>query len=335
MGVLYIASDVRYSGKTALCIGLARNIASTGKQVAFLKPLREPNGPLTDTSNEVFRQFSKDAVLGNPLGIAGKRLTAEVLESIKTEATRLTRNQDVLLVEGAIGLSDQGTRRLVAALDARVVVVSKYRPDLGTTDLGRFQDMFGDRMVGFVINGSTRHRTSDLEANLLPSTKSRSMTTLGVIPEDRRLIGVTVNWIADRLNGRFLIGEEFADGLVEHFLVGGLGLDSGESYFGLRKNKAVIVRGDRPDIQMAALSTPTQCMVLTCGIEPIEYVLNEAELERVPTILVDSDTLSTMSSLSKATHDSPILDHPAKANRLSELVAKNIDLSSIYMGLNA
>ena len=100
MGVLYIASDVRYSGKTALCIGLARNIASTGKRVAFLKPLREPNGPLTDTSSEVFSQFSEDAVLGNQIGIAGKQLTAKVLESIKTEAIRLTRERDVLLVEG-------------------------------------------------------------------------------------------------------------------------------------------------------------------------------------------------------------------------------------------
>ena len=64
--------------------------------------------------------------------------------------------------------------------------------------------------------------------------------------------------------------------------MGGWGLDAGELYFGLRESKAVIVRGDRPDMQMAALTTPTTCMLLTQGIEPIEYVRNEAELEEVP-----------------------------------------------------
>ncbi len=344
MAVLYIASDVRGAGKTALCVALARDLASIGKRVALFKPLGEqplgdkplgePDGPPPDTGNEVFRRFFEDDEVGDQLGIGGKRLTAKVLESITTEARRLTSERDVLLVEGATGLSDQGASRLVAALDARVVVVSRYRPDLGAPDLARWQKLFGARTVGFVINGVTRHRSSDLETRLLPSIESQSLNSLGVIPEDRRLLGVTVGWVADRLNGRFLTGEEFADGLVEHFLVGGLGLDSGELYFGLRENKAVIVRGDRPDIQMSALATRMKCMVLTYGIEPIEYVLNEAELEQVPAILVESDTMATMASLSDATRDSPLLDHPAKADRVAELVAGHVDLASIYAGLD-
>ena len=110
-------------------------------------------------------------------------------------------------------------------------------------------------------------------------------------------------------------------------------MDNGVAYFGLRDNKAVIVRGDRPDIQMAALQTPTTCMLLTGGIEPIEYVLNEAELEQVPAMLVESGTLDTMSSLSDATRDAPRFDHPAKAERFAELVAGHVDLAPIYAGL--
>ena len=56
------------------------------------------------------------------------------------------------------------------------------------------------------------------------------------------------------------------------------------------ENKAVIVRGDRPDLQMAALNTSTACIVLTKGVEPIEYVRYEAEQEEVSLIVVETDT---------------------------------------------
>ena len=57
------------------------------------------------------------------------------------------------------------------------------------------------------------------------------------------------------------------------------------------------MRGDRPDVQMSALTTSTQCLVLTGGIDPIEYVLYEAELEEVPIAVVPSETLDAMAAL--------------------------------------
>ena len=118
-----------------------------------------------------------------------------------------------------------------------------------------------------------------------------------------------------------------------NFMVGGMGMDSGEAYFGLRDNKAVIVRGDRPDIQMAALATPTTCMVLTHGIEPIEYVAYEAELEDVPVMVVESDTLSTMAALNTPA-GSMWFDHPAKVERFTALLKQHVDVSTIYDGLD-
>ena len=49
----------------------------------------------------------------------------------------------------------------------------------------------------------------------------------------------------------------------------------------------MIVRGDRPDVQMSALGTDMECFILTNGLEPIEYVKYEADEEEVSIVIVD------------------------------------------------
>ena len=138
------------------------------------------------------------------------------------------------------------------------------------------------KVAGIVLNGLTTYMGTQARSELIPELERQGIRVLGELPEDRRLLGVTVGELAQHLEGRFLVWEEGADNLVEHLMIGGLILDSGTAYFEQRENKAVVVRGDRPDIQMAALATPTSCLLLTGGKEPIEYVLYEAEQVEVP-----------------------------------------------------
>ena len=221
---------------------------------------------------------------------------------------------------------------MVEALDASVVLIAKYQSGMDAAGMAKWPGTYGERLLGIAINGLTRYQGIDAKRELIPSIRSEGLTPLGLIPEDRRLLAVTVEQLVSHLGGRFVHGDEFGDRLVEHYMVGGLGLDSGTVYFGLRDNKAVIVRGDRPDIQMAALQTPVACMLLTGGIEPIEYVGYEAELEEVPIIVVQPDALSTMASLNDLT-DTARFDHPAKLERLAELMREHIDLEAISAGL--
>ena len=74
-------------------------------------------------------------------------------------------------------------------------------------------------------------------------------------------------------------------------------MDEGALYFSTKDNKAVITRGDRPDLQMSALSTETACLIMTKGIKPIEYVEYAAQEEGVSIVVVDKDTISTLESL--------------------------------------
>jgi len=120
---------------------------------------------------------------------------------------------------------------------------------------------------------------------------------MGMRPEDRGVTGVTVAEIAERLQADVLCCPESLDGLVENLMIGAMTVDSGEDYFNRKDNKAVIVRGERPDCQLAALTTSTRCLILTGGVKPSAQVLNWAEDKGVPILLTDKDTLSTVAEV--------------------------------------
>jgi len=210
--------------------------------------------------------------------------------------------------------------------------VARFDAGLEAAGLSEWGAPFGERLLGYVVNGLTRYRGKDATSRLVPAMESQGMAALGVIPEDRTLLGVSVGQLTAHLDGRYLIGEEMSDSLVEHFLVGIRGMDAGLEYYSLHDRKAVIVPGDRPDIQMAVLQTSTECLLLTRGIEPIEYVTTEAELEEVPVVLVESDTHATIAALNTI-QESARFDHPAKLERYSELLDQHVDTAAIRAGL--
>lgn len=333
MSILYVASDRQAAGKTAVCGGLARCIARRGKRVSVFKPIVDAaGGDEVDHDAEAYRSLLGVEPEGWPVDSSGPVPDAGLLGQMASMAQAASSNSDVAIAEGSNALSVEGVARAADAMDASVVVVAGYRRDLSVTELAPWRDALGDRLVGFVINGVTRYAGTETRQGLLADMAAQSMGVLGTVPEDRCLMGVRVSQLAEHLNGRFLTGEDLEDGLVENVLVGGMGMDSGALYFGIRDRKAVVVRGDRPDVQMAALATPTACLVLTKGIEPIEYVRYEAEQEGVPLVIVDTDTLATMGAVDHLV-DRARFDHQLKLQRAEELLEEHLDLASLYREL--
>ena len=105
-----------------------------------------------------------------------------------------------------------------------------------------------------------------------------------------------------------------------------MSLDPGELRFGRYDNNAVVVRGDRPDIQMSALNSSVASLLLTGGIEPIEYIYYEAREEEIPIILVETDTHATMAALNDVTTAARV-DTAFKVERFARLLRENADLS--------
>ena len=108
------------------------------------------------------------------------------------------------------------------------------------------------------------------------------------------LKSISVKEIAKRLNAEVLAGEAGLNKRVEEYLIGAMTFENALKYFRRYKNKAVITGGDRPDIQLAALETPTSCLILSGNLYPSAPILVKADENEVPILLVSDDTLSTM-----------------------------------------
>ena len=323
MAVLAVVSYAPGAGKTAVSSALAQLARDGGKTAAVYKPV----GPAGDPDPAAY-----ETLLGQAMNGAARLTEGESLEGglsgIQASAAALADSNDIVIVEVSSALPESDSARLVEALDATVVAVVGYLPDLQGADLARPAGAYGDSLAGLLINGRTRYKGHDTETTLLPEAEEAGVKVLGVVPEDRTLLGVTVADIAAHLGGRNITDVEGMDRLVEHFQVGGFGLDRGSEYFGILERQAVIIRGDRPDVQMAALTTPMACLMLTMGIEPIEYVYYEAEEQDVPIILVDQDTIPAMEAL-HGIHERARFDHPDKLARFTELLKEHTDLSSL------
>jgi len=90
----------------------------------------------------------------------------------------------------------------------------------------------------------------------------------------------------------------------------------------------VVVRGDRPDIQMAALSGDTSCLILTGGYLPTQYVEYEATETSVPIVCVDDDTHTTLEILSTIELTTPFTDS-RKVDRFQTLLREYSDPSML------
>ena len=142
-------------------------------------------------------------------------------------------------------------------------------------------------MAGVVINGLPKFRGEDVSNTLNSELETAGITLLGRIPDDRRMLAPKLGQVAEYLDGQFLSGEEKSDRLLDNFLIGGLVLDWGPFYFASRNNTGVIVRGDRPDVQLAAIQTETtRALILTKGVRPVEYVIYEAAQREIPIVVV-------------------------------------------------
>ncbi len=191
-----------------------------------------------------------------------------------------------------------------------------------------YAQKFKAKILRILINCLTAYGRTEAVDKIIPSFQDSDVQVLGLIPEDRTLLSLTVGQISELLGGRFFTGAEYSARLVENFMVGGFGMDPGEYIFSTRNKKAVIVRGDRPDVQMSALQTEMQCFIFTRGMEPIEYVKYECDEEEVAGIIVDMDTIETMKAVGPLQLHARF-DHPDKLDKAKKLLADVTDVKTI------
>ena len=191
---------------------------------------------------------------------------------------------------------------------------------------------FGERLLGVVLNKVPVNRMEQVQSEISPRFIEAGVNILGILPEDRTLMALTINELTVLVNGEIFSGADKSTELVENLMLGAMVVDPGPEYFGRKANKAAVIRSERPDMQLAALETSTRCLVLTGNTELNPAVVYRADEKEVPIILTGNDIHTVVTNIEDAL-DGKRFNQENKLPKLIEAMEQHFDFEKVYKGL--
>jgi hypothetical protein len=143
---------------------------------------------------------------------------------------------------------------------------------------------------------------------------------------------VSVREIAQQLGAKVVCRSDRLDLMVESLSIGAMNVNSALEYFRQGRNMAVITGGGRTDLQLAALETSTNCLILTGHVPPQPLVLSRAEDLEIPILSVDLDTLTTVEIVDQ-TFGKVRLQESIKVECIQELMQEYFDFARLLQQL--
>ncbi len=344
MVTLYIASSEPYSGKTLTAIVLGTRWQRQGRKVGYMKPLGSlpirVGGELTDEDAHFVAQrlnlkSAPSTLCPILMTREGCRMAREeVREKVRAAYETASAGADVMIVSGTGSVINRGSMiglngvNVSTMLDAKVLLVGKCESFRDADSIVAARQALGDRVVGVILNMVPPRMKDQIRDDVVPCLEKSGLTVLGLMLMDPILHSVSVGELKEATGGEFLCGAEGADELVENFIVGAMGVEQALTYFRRTPRKCVITGGDRSDIQLAALETPTRCIILTGDLRPSHTVLARAEELGVPVLLVRDDTLATVATIEKVLGKLRVRE-PRKIEHAIEQFEAQLDLAKL------
>ena len=352
MNALYVTSVEPYSGKTAVCLALGKQLQAKGKVVGYLKPMstqpwRTPEGLLGDEDTGFVRRALGLEIPESPVIVTSETLHERLrggyqgmlLEQITEAAESAGRDVDLLLLEGgaslregyAMGLSNV---RLAEALGAPALVLIRCHQEMQIVDdalAARYR--LGDQLLGVILNHVPDRTSEFLEEIARPYLEKEGVRVLGALPQRPRLSALSVGELKELLEAEVLSETYDPEALIETFTVGAMTAEAALARFRRQKNKAVITGGDRSDIQLAALETSTVALILTGNLRPSPIIIQQADSLGIPVLLVQSATMETV-NLIEQVYSRTRLGQPEKLEAFMKLMEENVDTESIFSALD-
>ncbi len=143
---------------------------------------------------------------------------------------------------------------------------------------------------------------------------------LAVLLEDRVLAAPSIADIAAAVQGEWLLGGGLRAS-IGRVMIGTISSDAASPYFGNRERKCVVTRFDKTDVQLAALQTDVECLVVTGGGEPSPYLLDRARGmgNDIAVVRAPGSTVETMRAI-EALYGLSRFDGAGKLERAVELL---------------
>ncbi|PJF36503.1 MAG: hypothetical protein CUN49_05125 [Candidatus Thermofonsia Clade 1 bacterium] len=353
MKALYVTAVVTYSGKTALALGIGLKLQEMGRKVGYMKPIStQPfliNGKLVDEDAEFVGRtlgletpiealapiILDDAKIDSVLSGAPAE---DYLAAVKAAYAKVSEGRDVVLLEGGASMREGyiiglNAMSVAKTLDVLTLGVVRYRSTLMLVDDAlALKARMGEHLLGMVINSVPEEQLEAVRGKVSHFLESKGVRVYGVLPNDPRLMSISVAELINVLDAKKLTPEVSDEGLIETLSVGAMSVESATQHFRRLQRKAVITGGDRADIQAAALETSTTALVLTGNLQPSATILKHAESRGVAVLLVPYNTLETIERVEKV-FGKTRLAHPEKLARFRESLDVNLNWARLFADL--
>lgn len=347
---LLIGSTEAYSGKSATVLGIAQQLKTKGLDIAYGKPLG------TCWSGAQASEIDEDVqFLAQSLGLPENRIGPTILAlDESTIRKRIQREDqidyrqlllkylqmdeaDVVLLEGPANLEegslfDLSLLQVAELVDVHVVLVARFHSLLIVGALLSAKKRLGDRLLGVLINDIPEDRLDEVRGSVQPYLEQNGIPILGLLPRSALLRSVSVSELVSQLHAEVLCRPDRLDLMVESLTIGAMNVNSALKYFRKGRNMAVVTGGDRADIQLAALETSTQCLILTGHMPPLPTIVSRAEDLEIPILSVDLDTLTTVEIVDNAFGQVRVHE-PIKVQCIYQLMAEHFDVDRLIADL--
>ncbi|MFB0543299.1 MAG: phosphotransacetylase family protein [Candidatus Bathyarchaeia archaeon] len=311
-------SGTRFSGKTALCLGLFGKFQEMGFKVGYFKPVGQGrkivDGKLRDADVILMKEVMGLTETLDELCpvVLGKRYLDQVSKDcdeprrkVRHAFERVREDKDVLLIESAArpeyliccGLD---LPQLAKEFKAKVLFSVKGDDDTVAERAILYRDYVawkGGEMLGVVLNFVPYQQLERMRGVVSPVLERCNLDVLGVVPDHRELTLPTVQDVVDVSEAEVLTGKHYLETLVDNYLVGAMSPESALSWLRRGVGRAFITGGDRTDLILTALETKPSAIILTGNIYPSVSVLTAAEGKGTPILLVPNDTYTTVTKL--------------------------------------
>ncbi len=348
---LLIGSTEAYSGKSATILGLTYQLQQKGLDIAYGKPLGTRSDASLAATLDADVQF-----VTKSLDLPSSRLlpTLLVLDEAaiqrrlsgedKTDYQQQTRQYrqksagDLVLLEGPGNLEegslfDLSLLQVAEAVNAVALLVTRYKSVLSVEALLSAKQRLGDRLAGVLINDIPPEQLETVNTLMRPFLEQHGIPVLGMLPMNNLLRSVSVAELVEQLNAEVLCRPDRLDLMVESLAIGAMNVNAALKYFRLRQNMAVVTGGDRVEIQLAALETSTQCLILTGQLPPSPLIKSRAEELEIPILSVDLDTLTTVEIVNR-TFGQVRLHEPIKVRCIRDLMHTHFDIDRLLSQLD-
>ncbi|HEX5418098.1 MAG TPA: DRTGG domain-containing protein [Chloroflexota bacterium] len=316
MSVILVTSPETNAGKTALAVAIGQRLRRLGKRVAY-------------------RRLPGDGAIADATFVAGALRQSESPDRLVVTLEKL---QDSLRVEADVILVETDSTNPLASATAAVassaipLIVARYQPaDLAEATI-RHALAIGVSTARVVVNAVPDKGLRQVEQSVVPALQQAGMTVVGIIPQDRILLGMTAGELGRALGAEVIAGAEGLDAPVEAVMIAAMSDEGAEQYFRRLNRKVVVAAGDRPDVHMPALATDTSCIVLTEGRDPDPTVFKTADQQGIPLLKVEPDTTAMLDRISEAMAQTRFRQNH-KVSRALALYQAHVDEAALLAGV--